>query len=441
MNPKQLKQEIDRAVGREAEALAEISLAIHRLAEPACGEVRSCRLLADYLKAAGFRIEFPFRSLPTAFRATWGKGRPVIGMLGEYDALPDCGAEDGAWGHGCGHNLLGTAPAGGVVAAKSVMERHGVKGRIVYYGCPAEETLVGKVYMARDGAFRELDACLGWHPSTRTEVNNVGGAAMDSLVFEFFGRTAHAGASPHRGRSALDAAILLDVAANYLREHVPEHSRIHSVIRDGGNAPNVVPAYSRIWYFVRGANRAEVDELRNRLLACARGAAEATGTTMKWKRLTGVYERLPNDLLTGVVDGNLRMFGAPKATQKDKQRVRALGLKPILDSAVHGGKESPGRGSSDESNVSWLVPFGRFQMSCYAQGTPGHHRHLAAQAAMPFAQRGLLQTAKVLAGTAVSLCVSPKLVAKAKAEFRKRLNGRSYDPLLPKNQKPPTESP
>ncbi len=442
METNTLQKEVECAVAREAKPIWEVAQQVHEAAEPAFKEFRSSKLLADYLAERGFTVEFPFRHLPTAFRASWGGRGPTVGLLGEYDALPDCGEKEGEWGHGCGHNLLGAAPAAGAVAAKAVMEQTGTRGRVVYYGCPAEETLAGKVYMARDGAFRELDVCLGWHPSPRTEVNYAGGAAMDSLVFEFFGKTAHAGGSPHLGRSALDGVVLLDVAANYLREHVRENTRIHSVIRDGGVVPNVVPGYAKSWYFVRARDRAEVDEVRLRLLACARGAAEATGTEMKWHRLTGVYNRLPNDALGALLDGALRRCGPPRATRADRDRVKAaLGIAAEFDATIGSGTKQPGRASSDEANVSWLVPYGRFQMACYMRGTPSHHRHLTMQAAMPFAHRGLLQSAKVFAGAALDLCHNPAALRKIKAEFRKRTQGFQYDPLVSKTQKVPLDPP
>jgi len=435
------KARVDEAVGAERRRGADLSLRIHALAEPAFKEVESSRLLAEYLSEQGFEVEFAFRKIPTAFRATWGEGRPSVGLLGEYDALPNCGVEEGTWGHGCGHNLLGTAAAVGAAAAKRVMEGAKIRGKIIYYGCPAEETLAGKVYMARDGAFRDLDVCLAWHPNDGTGVNNFGGSSLDSLVYEFFGRTAH-GASAHTGRSALDGAMLTDVAANYLREHVPENVRIHSVIREGGEAPNVVPAYAKIWYFVRGKDRAQVDDLRKRLTACAQGAAMATGTEMKWSRITGVYPRLPNDAMCAAVRANVELFGPARPTAADKKRVQdELNLAGEFDTSIEEGRGSQGRGSSDEDNVSWLSPLGRFQVACQAKGTPGHHRDLAAQGALPYAQRAMLQAAKVFAGSTIDLCSDADLVRRARAEFRRGTRGFVYDPLVTKRQKVPVDPP
>lgn len=335
---------------------------------------------------------------------------------------------------------MGVAPAAGAVAVAEILEQTKRKGRVIYYGCPAEETLAGKVYMARDGAFRDMDAVLAWHPGTGTGVNNHGGSSLDSLVYEFFGRTAH-GASAHNGRSALDGVMLMDVAANYLREHVPENVRIHCVIRNGGDAPNVVPAYAKVWYFVRGKDRDQVDEIRERLTACARGAATATGTEMKVHRITAVYPRLPNDTMCDMVAANVSLFGPPRASKADRAAVEKMGYKKGFKSTVSTGHGSQGRGSSDEDNVSWLAPMGRFTVACYAIGTPGHHRDLAAQAVLPFADRAIFQAAKIFAGSALDLFQKPDLLAKVKSEFRGKTKGFKYDPLIPKRQKVPVDPP
>lgn len=440
MNPRTKKTRIDKAVQAQSKRAWELSQQIHGWAERPFRETQSSQALATYLEESGFTVEFPFKNIPTALRATWGKGTPSIGMLGEYDALPNCGAKEGAWGHGCGHNLLGVAPAAGAVAAKQVLETLNTPGRIVYYGCPAEETLAGKVYMARDGAFRDLDAVLAWHPGSGSGVNNYGGSSMDTLVYEFFGKTAH-GASAHMGRSALDGVMLMDVAANYLREHVPENTRIHCVIRNGGDAPNVVPAYAKVWYFVRGKDRKQVDELRERLTKCAEGAAMATETKMKWHRITAVYPRLSNDAMCEAVRKNLEFFGPPRATKADREHAKKLGYKGEFDVKIAKGSGSQGRGSSDEDNVSWLAPMGRFQMVCYTKSTPGHHRDLTAQGILPFAERAILQTAKVFAGSAIDLITDKKLMQQVRAEFKKRTRGFKYDPLIPKTQKVPVDPP
>jgi aminobenzoyl-glutamate utilization protein B len=294
--------------------------------------------------------------------------------------------------------------------------------------------------MARDGAFRDMDAVLAWHPGTATGVNNYGGSSLDSLVFEFFGRTAH-GASAHTGRSALDGVMLMDVAANYLREHVPENVRIHCVIRDGGDAPNVVPAKAKVWYFVRGKDRAQVDEIRKRLILCAQGAATATETEMTWNRITAVYPRLPNDIMCDAVAENVTLFGPPRATKSDKEAVEKMGYTKGFNGTVSTGHGTQGRGSSDEDNVSWLAPMGRFTVACYALGTPGHHRDMSVQAVLPFSDRAIFQAAKIFAGSALDLFQKPELLAKVKSEFKGKTKGFKYDPLIPKRQKVPLDPP
>lgn len=427
------------AVRREAREAQRLASRIWELAEPPFQESGSSTLLAAYLADRAFRVKFPFSGVPTAFRATWGKGKPVIGFLGEYDALPDCGLKKGTYGHACGHNLLGAGSAAGAAATAHLLAAHGLSGRVVYWGCPAEEVLAGKVYMAREGAFRGLDACLTWHPGNRTAVNAAGGSALDSLTLEFHGRTAH-GASAHGGRSALDAAVLMDVAVNYLREHVPDNVRIHCVIRDGGKAPNVVPEYARIWYYVRARDRAEVDEITRRLILCAKGAATATETRVRVKKLTGVYSRLRNGVLAGLLRDNLVLLGAPRVTQADREQVEALGKEPDFQKGVR--KDIPdaaGKASSDEDNVSWLAPLGCFGVACVPNGVRGHNREYTAQSNLPFAHRGMLRAAEALAGVAWDLLTDAKLLRRVRAEFTRGVKGFKYDPLIPKNQRPPLD--
>jgi len=440
MNSKRKKALIKKILCREAAAVGNVTDTIADLAEPGFQEHRSAGVLASYLAERGFKVEFPWSHIPTAFKASKGKGRPVISVLAEYDALPNCGAEEGQWGHGCGHNLLGGGAAAAAVAAAGVLQEIKSPGTVVMWGCPAEEIIAGKVYMARDGAFKGDDAIVGWHPSTENSVSTKGGSSLDSLLFEYFGKTAH-GAGAHAGRSALDGVMLLDVAANYLREHVPENVRIHMCILNGGEAPNVVPAYAKVWYYVRGKDRKQVDEVRQRLIACAKGAAQATGTKMKVKRLTGVYSRLENDVMAAQIQANFRLFGTPRVTEADKRKVKRLIKKAGFNTGLSKKKNSQGRGSSDEDSVSWLAPFGRINVACVAKGTTGHHRDYSAQVKLPFAHRGMLKAAEIMAGCMVDLATNRKLLDKARAEFKKRTKKFKYDPLIPKRQKPPTVNP
>jgi aminobenzoyl-glutamate utilization protein B len=433
------KQMVKKALRPEKAEASRLASAIWELAELPLQETESAGLIAGYLADRGFRVTWPFKALPTAFKAIRGKGRPVVGMLGEYDALPDCGLEPGTAGHGCGHNLLGVAPAAAAVAAARMLEEQGRSGRVVYWGCPAEEALAGKAYMARDGGFRGMDACLCWHPSGDNRVKAAGGAALDSLVFDFRGRTAH-GASAHAGRSALDAALLTDVAANYLREHVPENVRMHCVIREGGNAPNVVPESARIWYYVRGKDREQVDGVTRRLTRCARGAAMATETTVRRRKITAIYSRLRNEPMAELVRDNMVLMGVPRATKEDRKRVEELG--DGLSFARGAQNEidwEPGRASSDEDTVSWLAPLGGFALACVAKGTRGHHRQYTAQTNLPFAHRGMMHAAEILAASAWDLFTNAALRRRVRGAFRKGTRGFRFDPLIPENQRPPIE--
>lgn len=412
----------------EAVAAAE---AIAELAEPPMREFQSSEKLAALLARAGFRAARPWPELPTAFRAVAGSGRPVIGILAEYDALPDCGAKPGRWGHGCGHNLLGAGAALAGMVAADVLGRLGKAGRIIVFGCPAEEALYGKVFMAARRAFSGLDAVLAWHPDASTRADVAGGSAMDSVLFRFRGRTAHAAGGPHAGRSALDGAMLTDVAVNFLREHVEENARMHCVVTDGGKAPNVVPDCAEIWYYLRGRDRKQVDELRRRVRRCARAAAMATETRARMIVKNSITERMPNRTLAELMDALLRRCGAPKFSPADVRAAARIlpGKKYVTD--VDAIRTDQGRGSSDEDNVSWFAPLGRLSVACVPKGTTGHHREYAAMVRTPGARRGMLKAAEVLAAAAVELVLNRALLRKAKAEFQKVRRGKKYKLAMP----------
>ena len=429
---------VDRSIDDLNSETVELARQIHDWAEPPFKEVQSARAVADYLERHDFEVDFAYPKIPTAFRAVRGHGKPVIGILGEYDALPDCGPKKNQWGHGCGHHLLGMGAAAGAVASAELLDETGRKGTIVYYGCPAEEVLAGKAYMARDGAFFDLDVCIGWHPSGGTNPNNVGGSALDSLIVEFFGTTAH-GAFAAAGRSALDGAVLFDVAVNYLREHIPENVRIHSIIAHGGKAPNVVPEYAKTWYYIRGKDREQVDDVRRRLLLCAKGAATATETKTRSRRLTSGYSRLPNDALFEVVGDAVREVGPPEVKPADRKRAKSAGLSGEFNLEVGPGPSQPGRASSDQDTVSWIAPFVAFNVVCSPQGTQGHHRQMHEVSGHPFAYRGMMQAAKIFAASIDRLTARPEPMKKIKSEFRRRTKGFEFDPLIPKRQRIPDD--
>ena len=305
-----------------------ISMELWKYSEIALTETRSAEFVAKVLEAEGFKIERGVADMPTAFVAAWGSGGPVIGILAEYDALPDIGNDpvptrqprkDGhAHGQGCGHNLFAAGSVGAAIALKRTMEQYGIKGTVKLFGTPAEETVVGKVYMANAGVFDGIDITLDWHPFYYTEVTNAQGQALNNFQVEFFGKAAHGAFDPWNGRSALDAVEIMNHAANMMREHIEPSARIHYVIPNGGEAPNVVPAYAKVWYYVRDSNRQKVEANYEWLTQIAEAAALATQTTHKITLITGVHELLLNRPLQEAAQANLEYVGAPVFSEDDQ---------------------------------------------------------------------------------------------------------------------------
>lgn len=425
---------------------------------------------ARILQEAGFRITRQVGGIPTAFIAEYGSGTPIIGIIGEFDALPGLSQRVSTEpdpvvingpGHGCGHNLLGTA---GVEAAIAVADRllvEGLIGTIRYYGCPAEEVLSGKTFMARDGVFHDLDAALTWHPGSSNLAVSAGTSALTSVEIHFNGRTAHAGAAPHLGRSALDAVELMNVGANYLREHVPDGSRIHYTIPNGGVAPNIVPEYASAWYFLRGANREHVDGLLERLLNIARGAALMTDTSVSWNIKAGAYDVKPNETLNDLLIQQAQEAGPihfsvedrkwatqltetldPVALRQAKQQTERLGLggegplptgfarwKPI---GVTLG------GSTDLGDVSWITPVGTITTTCAPVGIQVHTWQATASFGSSIGRTGMQYAAKLLALAAYELYTTgEETLKRAKEEFRHATRDLAYTPAIPADVQPP----
>ena len=451
--------ELKRAALEAAQELRptidDLAIGLWRFAETGLREKRSAKLLADRLEAAGFRVERGVAGMPTAFVATWGEGKPVVGILAEYDALPGVGNQplpekvartDGVTsGHGCGHNLFGAGSVGGALALKSVMEKHKVPGTIKLFGCPAEETLIGKVYMAKDGVFKGLDAVLDWHPSLKTGVKNSPSRAMNNFEVEFFGQAAHGAVDPWNGRSALDAVEMMNFGVNLMREHVKPSARIHYVIPRGGDAPNVVPAYAKVWYYVRDLDRPQVQKYYERILRIARGAAMATDTKHKVRLLTGVHEYLYNRPLQEAIHANLKRIGAPKFTEAEQAFARELQkslarkptgfstkVEPLADRVV-----GDAGGSTDVAEVSWMVPTAGFNVASAAQDVPWHSWATTSCHGTAAARRSAHIAAKVIALTGLDILKKPALLESARADFRKKTEGKPYVPPIPKDQKPP----
>jgi aminobenzoyl-glutamate utilization protein B len=392
--------------------------------------------------------------MPTAFIASYGSGKPVIAILAEYDALPGLSqtAEpkrtprpEAAAGHGCGHSLFGTASAGGAAALRHAVAGAGLPGTIRLYGTPAEETLIGKVYMVNAGLFEDVDAVLAWHPRDRTQSGYASSKAMVSAKFTYHGLPAHASVSPHQGRSALDAVELMNIGANFLREHVREDARIHYVVTDGGGQPNVVPPSAQVWYYVRADLHADLERYWRRLDDIARGAALMTATTVEIAIDTSTHEVLPNLPLSRLLHRNLELVGPPRFDDAD----RAFALRTQQDLAprpeqplADGIEPLPaeperGPGSTDVGEISWKVPTGQFSVATYTLGAPAHSWQVAACSGGPIGEKGMLVAAKVMAMSALDLLTSPEELAAARADFEQRIEGTTFTSLVPKGQRAP----
>lgn len=443
-------------VDERSATLTALSAELWRLAETSLQEHQSADALADYLESQGFTVERGVADMPTAFVARWGSGGPVIGVLAEFDALPGISnvAEahqeplaTGAPGHGCGHNLFGAGSVGAAVAAKAVMEAEGIDGTIVLYGAPAEETVIGKVYMAKAGVFDDADVVLDWHPGHETGADYERSRAMNSFTVEFFGQTAHGASDPWNGRSALDAVELMNHAVNMMREHLKPSIRIHYVIEDGGGAPNVVPDYAKVWYYVRDLERDGVEHAYDWILKAAGGAAMATETTHQVHLITGVHSYLLNRTLVEVLDRNLRLAGAPEWTEEEQAFAREIqratgkeekGMHTGIDSLPDDEVPAQG-GSTDVAEVSRIAPTAKIRVASSPLDTPWHAWPVVAAGGMSIGDKAMLTAARTLAAAAVELAVSPAVVEAAIAEFQERMDGETYQSPIPADQKPPVE--
>jgi len=427
-------------------------------AELGLQEYRSAARLMDVLKKAGFRVREGVSGMPTAFVAECGSGKPVIGILAEYDALPELSQEAAPQrkalpgrlaGHGCGHSALGTAAVGAALAVKAAQDKHGFSGTIRLYGTPAEETLIGKVYMTLDGQFNDLDACLHWHPGTTNASSYMSSKAAISAKFSFAGLAAHASSSPEKGRSALKAVELMNIGVNYMREHVKESSRIHYVITDGGAQPNVVPASAQVWYYCRGNTHEDAEYLFDWIKEIAEAAARMTRTRMEVHVDTDCHEIIPNLPLSQVIARNFKRVGPPTFSTQDVAFARQLqtplrtefGLREekALNDKIEALPATPtvNSGSTDVGDVSWHVPTGGLSTVCFPAGSPGHSWQNVAAIGSPIGHKGMLVAAKVLALSTVDLLQDGKAVEEAKADFHKRLHDRKYTTQIPKGQKAP----
>ncbi len=446
------KAELYRSLDRRAEATWKAAQSIWEWAEPGYQETRSSALLAKMLKEAGFDVKFGVAGIPTAFTATFGQGRPVIGVLGEYDALPGLSQTasparevrpEVSYGHGCGHHLFGVASAAAAIAVSEQIESGAIQGTIRFYGCPAEEGGAAKVFMARDGLFNDCDAVLHWHPGSRNAAGDSTNLSRIAAKFQFHGKSAHAAGAPEQGRSALDAVELTNHAAQLLREHTPDFTRIHHVITAGGDAPNVVPDFAEVYYYVRHPKAEVVRDLYRRLLLCAKAGALATETKLKVEYLGGTLPLLPNNTLAQITLRNLKELNNLRYNEQEREFVARIQttlaqpapLESIEQVSDRGGSVS--KGSTDVGDVSWVAPTTGFSTACWAPGTPGHSWQAVACGGTSIARQGMNLAARVLAATAWDLFEQPAIIKAAQAEHRRRLGERGYESLLEPGQKPP----
>ncbi|TJW00016.1 MAG: amidohydrolase [Mesorhizobium sp.] len=450
--------EIIRRVNAKAADYCALSDRVWAMPELAFEEHRSVAEHIAMLQREGFRITTNVGGIATAFVAEFGEGSPIIGILGEYDALPGLAqgsglTEPSLWttgdpGHGCGHNLLGSASALAAVALKDALSAEGIEATVRYYGCPAEESGGGKAFMARAGAFNDLDAAFCWHPAVLNEVLTKSTNAAIWARFSFTGRAAHAASEPHLGRSALDAVELMNVGVNYMREHMPSNARVHYAITNaGGEAPNVVQACAESSYSVRSPSLQDAERLFARVKKIAEGAALMTETSVV-VQITGGYSNiLPNKALQDVMYENMRRVGPPDFDEADYEFARELRKmaltdenvlssvaardislkdKILHDSLLPLGTDPPEMGSTDVGDVSWIVPTVQCQTACFAIGTVFHTWQVVTQGKLPAAHKGMILAAKVLASTAADCIRNPEIIARAKAELKQQTGGRPY---------------
>lgn len=417
----------------------------------------------------GFRVERGIAGLPTAMMGEAGEGGPVIAILGEFDALPGLSQiaglaqpqeiERGGHGHGCGHNLLGSGSLLAAAALKTYLEQNGLKGRVRYYGCPAEEGGSAKGFMVREGLFDDVDVAFCWHPAPFAGVNDPVSLACNEISFHFTGRAAHAAAAPHLGRSALDAVELMNVGVNYMREHMPSSARIHYAVTDtGGIAPNVVQAKATVRYLIRALSLPEMQTLLERVRKIAQGAALMTETSVRDEIISGDANLIGNTPLEQLMQIQLERLGAPVFDEQDKKTARAfqetLSKEDISDAFRRFGVEPQDGlalceeiykpyngdnslvGSTDVGSVSWVVPTVQMRGATCAIGTPLHSWQMVAQGKLPAAHKGMAHAAKIMSSTAAELFRHPEHIASAKADHKKRLGGTVFINPIPDDVQP-----
>ncbi len=451
-------------VDKNSKTIQKASKTVWDYAEIALKEHRSAELLSGMLEEAGFRLERGVSDMPSAFVAEYGSGKPVIAFLAEYDALPGLSQKvktsidpvmTGAGGHGCGHSLFGAGTIGGALALKSAMDRHKLKGTIRVYGTPAEEQVVAKVFMVRDGLFDDVDVCFDWHPSSKNRVSVLPSKALRSFEVTFYGRSAHASGAPWEGVSALDAVEAFETGVNLLREHMPTTGRIHYVVTDGGGAPNVIPAKASIWMYNRAKDWPEVMKIYRHVETIVKAAdmmawGEEYGNPKSGFKpadinmLTGVYEYNHNHEVAKIVHANLSLMGPTKYTKAEEKFARDLQEAFGVDvEGYHTEVEElnldPPResgGSTDVANISWVTPTAGFGVSNWPQNIPAHSWASTAASGSEPGLKAMLKACKVLAFNAIDVMTDPSLLEPVKKEFAESVKAFDYEPPVGPEVKP-----
>ena len=462
---------VTESIDRRADWLCSLSDAIFDHPETAFQERFAAGLLCEALRREGFAVTEAIGGLPTAFCGRFGAGKPVIGILGEYDALPGMSQRPGvtrsepvipgAAGHGCGHNLLGVGSLAAVIAVKDYLEANHLPGTVLYFGCPGEEGGAGKGFLARAGVFDGLDAALTWHPASLNTAPPRTSLANRQMLYEFRGISAHAAAHPERGRSALDALTLMNTGIQFLRERIPSTAKIHYAVLDaGGTSPNVVPSSASAVYLIREASQEAMEPLVQRVNQVARGAAMMTETEVTITFVKSCANLIPNRVLSGILSRNLAQMPFPEYTAGELAQAQAMKetiptVSPLFSMAKRLGGEyarfsdehvdepihniltpelpipmTPTT-STDVGDVSWLAPTAEVQVCTACSNTVGHTWQRTAQGKSAPAHKGMLQAGKVLAGAAIDLLTDPQLVEDARREWQQQLQGRAYTPMPP----------
>ncbi len=449
-----VKKQISEWVDANKDKIILLSDAIWSYAELGMQEFRSAKALTDFLKAEGFKVQTGVAGMPTAFVATWGAGKPAIGFLSEYDALPMISNKpvsrkdpvvDGAPGHGCGHNLFGAGDAAAAVALRHIMEKNKIPGQVIVFGTPAEETGVGKLFMHRAGTFKIADMLMMWHPNPLNRVDTGTNLAVLMAKFQFKGRTAH-GARPDTGRSALDAVELMNVGVNFMREHIPMETRIHYVITQGGGQPNVVPDFAESWYYIRHPRIEEAARIYDWVIDCSKGAALMTQTSTTYETQAYLYNRITNITGSRVLYENLQLFGTPEFTPEEVEfakkiqrevKAKEVGINTKIEPFNEKGELR--FSSSDEGNASWATPSMHLGVATRIEGVPGHTWADVAIGGMSIGHKFMINTTKILAATGLDLLTKPEEMKKIRAEFEEKTKDFKERDFLPSTAKAPVD--